>query len=255
MACGFCATGQAGFDRHLTAGEIVEQVVLAAAPRQAGRTATEQRRVHGHGRTTRQRGGRVARRRADPRRPRPVGPPHHGLDRRRRARHPQARRPPAAGHARRQPARRRRHAARFARAVEPPLSDRRRARGVRRVPRRPRSADQLRVGDDRRGQRSRQRRRAARRPVSSSAPGRPRQPDPAQPDSGLADHRVTPVRVAQFRERLVALGAQATVRRNRGTDIDAACGQLAARHRTESSVRVTPVRIGRADAQQPARRT
>lgn len=30
MACGFCATGQAGFDRHLSVGEIVEQVVLAA---------------------------------------------------------------------------------------------------------------------------------------------------------------------------------------------------------------------------------
>ncbi len=36
MACGFCATGQAGFTRHLTTGEIVEQVVRArreAAPR------------------------------------------------------------------------------------------------------------------------------------------------------------------------------------------------------------------------------
>jgi 23S rRNA (adenine2503-C2)-methyltransferase len=30
MGCGFCATGQAGFDRHLTTGEIVEQVVCAA---------------------------------------------------------------------------------------------------------------------------------------------------------------------------------------------------------------------------------
>ncbi|MGA0065092.1 MAG: 23S rRNA (adenine(2503)-C(2))-methyltransferase RlmN, partial [Ilumatobacteraceae bacterium] len=30
MACGFCATGQAGFRRQLTAGEIVEQVVRAA---------------------------------------------------------------------------------------------------------------------------------------------------------------------------------------------------------------------------------
>lgn len=30
MACGFCATGQAGFRRHLTTGEIVEQVVRAA---------------------------------------------------------------------------------------------------------------------------------------------------------------------------------------------------------------------------------
>jgi 23S rRNA (adenine2503-C2)-methyltransferase len=29
MACGFCATGQAGFTRHLTSGEIVEQVVAA----------------------------------------------------------------------------------------------------------------------------------------------------------------------------------------------------------------------------------
>ena len=29
MGCGFCATGQAGFDRHLTTGEIVEQVVRA----------------------------------------------------------------------------------------------------------------------------------------------------------------------------------------------------------------------------------
>lgn len=30
MACGFCATGQAGFSRHLGTGEIVEQVVRAA---------------------------------------------------------------------------------------------------------------------------------------------------------------------------------------------------------------------------------
>ncbi len=30
MGCGFCATGQAGFSRHLTVGEIVEQVVRCA---------------------------------------------------------------------------------------------------------------------------------------------------------------------------------------------------------------------------------
>ena len=30
MACGFCATGQAGFERHLSTGEIVEQIVAAA---------------------------------------------------------------------------------------------------------------------------------------------------------------------------------------------------------------------------------
>ena len=29
MACGFCATGQAGFDRHLRTGEILEQVIEA----------------------------------------------------------------------------------------------------------------------------------------------------------------------------------------------------------------------------------
>jgi len=38
MACGFCATGQAGFTRHLTVGEIVEQVVRASRrARDAGR--------------------------------------------------------------------------------------------------------------------------------------------------------------------------------------------------------------------------
>jgi 23S rRNA (adenine2503-C2)-methyltransferase len=31
MACGFCATGQAGFERNLTVGEIVEQVARARA--------------------------------------------------------------------------------------------------------------------------------------------------------------------------------------------------------------------------------
>lgn len=33
MGCSFCATGQMGFTRHLTAGEIVEQVVLARRQR------------------------------------------------------------------------------------------------------------------------------------------------------------------------------------------------------------------------------
>jgi 23S rRNA (adenine2503-C2)-methyltransferase len=30
MGCGFCATGQSGFDRHLTIGEIVEQVIRSS---------------------------------------------------------------------------------------------------------------------------------------------------------------------------------------------------------------------------------
>ena len=38
MGCGFCATGQEGFRRHLTTGEIVEQVVRA-------RTAAQPRRL------------------------------------------------------------------------------------------------------------------------------------------------------------------------------------------------------------------
>jgi 23S rRNA (adenine2503-C2)-methyltransferase len=42
MACGFCATGQAGFERHLTTGEIVEQV--ARALREARRRAGDDRR-------------------------------------------------------------------------------------------------------------------------------------------------------------------------------------------------------------------
>jgi 23S rRNA (adenine2503-C2)-methyltransferase len=37
MACGFCATGQAGFERHLTTGEIVEQVIAAARRARADR--------------------------------------------------------------------------------------------------------------------------------------------------------------------------------------------------------------------------
>ena len=39
MGCSFCATGQGGFDRHLSVGEIVEQVVVArreALPRRLG---------------------------------------------------------------------------------------------------------------------------------------------------------------------------------------------------------------------------
>ncbi len=39
MACSFCATGQGGFRRHLTSGEIVEQVIAArraALPRRLG---------------------------------------------------------------------------------------------------------------------------------------------------------------------------------------------------------------------------
>ncbi len=42
MGCAFCATGQAGFERHLTVGEIVEQVARA---RQRAQVADPPRRV------------------------------------------------------------------------------------------------------------------------------------------------------------------------------------------------------------------
>jgi 23S rRNA (adenine2503-C2)-methyltransferase len=54
----------------------------------------------------------------------------------------------------------------------------------------------------------------------------PLNPTPGWPTTGS-----TLGRVRQFRDQLGTLGVGATVRRNRGTDIDAACGQLAARHR------------------------
>ena len=62
----------------------------------------------------------------------------------------------------------------------------------------------------------------------------PLNPTPGYPTKG------TPLtRVHQFRDRLDELGVNATVRRNRGTDIDAACGQLAA------GQPVQPITLGR----------
>jgi 23S rRNA (adenine2503-C2)-methyltransferase len=59
----------------------------------------------------------------------------------------------------------------------------------------------------------------------------PLNPTPGYPVRGSA-----PRTVRAFRDRLQLLGVNATVRRNRGTDIDAACGQLAGEQ---------PVRLGR----------
>jgi 23S rRNA (adenine2503-C2)-methyltransferase len=53
----------------------------------------------------------------------------------------------------------------------------------------------------------------------------PLNPTPGWPTTGSS-----PARVRDFRSWLTAAGVNATVRRNRGTDIDAACGQLAAGH-------------------------
>jgi 23S rRNA (adenine2503-C2)-methyltransferase len=51
---------------------------------------------------------------------------------------------------------------------------------------------------------------------------------PLNPTPGYRTVGATPDVVRDFRDRLIALGVNATVRRNRGTDIDAACGQLRA---------------------------
>src|SRR5438874_1699012 len=52
---------------------------------------------------------------------------------------------------------------------------------------------------------------------------------PLNPTPGYATRGTPAVGVRAFRDRLEGLGVNTTVRDNRGTDIDAACGQLAAR--------------------------
>jgi len=64
---------------------------------------------------------------------------------------------------------------------------------------------------------------------------------PLNPTPGYATRGTPRARVAGFRDRLRALGVNATVRANRGTDIDAACGQLAASTAPGVS---RPVRLG-----------
>ena len=62
---------------------------------------------------------------------------------------------------------------------------------------------------------------------------------PLNPTPGYGARGSSPQAVRTFRDRLRDLGVNATVRRNRGTDIDAACGQLSAR------AGETPVAMGR----------
>ncbi|MGH9268263.1 MAG: 23S rRNA (adenine(2503)-C(2))-methyltransferase RlmN, partial [Acidimicrobiales bacterium] len=50
---------------------------------------------------------------------------------------------------------------------------------------------------------------------------------PLNPTPGFAGRAPAPAQVQAFRERLGALGVNATVRRTMGASIDAACGQLA----------------------------
>ena len=60
---------------------------------------------------------------------------------------------------------------------------------------------------------------------------------PLNPTGGFATMGTPPERVAAFRDALERAGVNATVRANRGNEIDAACGQLAA-----VTVRARPTR-------------
>ncbi len=62
---------------------------------------------------------------------------------------------------------------------------------------------------------------------------------PLNPTPGYPTRGTPPEGVAEFRDRLRELGINATVRANRGTDIDAACGQLRANKATSVA---TPTR-------------
>ena len=64
---------------------------------------------------------------------------------------------------------------------------------------------------------------------------------PLNPTPGYAVRGTPMRRVRAFRDRLREGGVNATVRRTRGTDIDAACGQLRATHQTTEPVAHQPV--------------
>ena len=57
---------------------------------------------------------------------------------------------------------------------------------------------------------------------------------PLNPTPGYLTQGTPPARITAFRDQLSSLGVNATVRQNRGTDIDAACGQLRAGHAASS---------------------
>ena len=63
---------------------------------------------------------------------------------------------------------------------------------------------------------------------------------PLNPTPGYPTRGTPAAGVASFRDRLDGLGINATVRRTRGTDIDAACGQLRAEHEVRLSPRRGP---------------
>ena len=191
MGCGFCATGQAGFTRHLTTGEIVEQVVRAARKasdlgRRAGNVV-----FMGMGEPLANEEavwGAVQRLHDDV-----------GLS----ARHITISTVGIVPGIRRLAERKlpvtlavSLHAANDELRDELVPINRRYdlemlMRGVHRLPRRQPAAAELRVGSDRRRQRPPFGRRRARRAEPAPPAGGARQPDPAQPDARVADAWLT----------------------------------------------------------------
>jgi len=228
MACGFCATGQSGFTRHLTVGEIVEQVVRATErARQAERRVSNivfmgmgepmaneptvwasVERMHGDlgisaRHITISTVGIVPGIRTLATRPLPVNLAvslHAANDELRDELVPINRRYPIDDlvDACRDYLRVRNRRVSFEWAMIDGVNDR------------PSDARELAV-------------LCRRLRPSAHVNLIPLNPTPGYPTRG------TPLaRVHEFRDELESLGANATVRQNRGTDIDAACGQLAA---------------------------
>ena len=199
-----------------------------AEPRTARPTGVE-RRVHGHGRAAGQLRPHVGRRRAPARRHGHLGPPPHGVDRRHRPRHPPAGRPrtcrstwpsrctpPTTSCATElvpdQPAL---PAGRAGRAPAPTTCA---AKGRR-------LSFEWALID---GVNDRADRRPPSWPPSPGPCGAHVNLIPLNPTPGFPTPGTPPERVRAFRDAPRALGVNATVRHNRGTDIDAACGQLRA---------------------------
>jgi 23S rRNA (adenine2503-C2)-methyltransferase len=76
------------------------------------------------------------------------------------------------------------------------------------------------------------------RPLGAHVNLIPRKPTPGYPVVGSSRERVR-----QFRDQLLALGVNATIRVTRGAEIDAACGQLAASPRLAPEQRPDPVQL------------
>ena len=225
LTCTFCATGQMRFGRNLT-----RRGDPRPGPALPAHRAARPPRVHGHGRAADEPRRRARRRaRGSPTSASPTAarasPPSAGC--RASARLTDERRadPPRA-----LAARARGRAALADHAGQRALPARRGARGVRGPLRAPPPAGVRRVRDARRRQRPlRAGGRARRAPRPADLQG---QPDPLQPDRLELPRLVARPPSTPSAPRSRSRGLRATVRLTRGRDIDAACGQLAARAAT-----------------------